>query len=145
MKKFFKDWSIFEIILLIASPLVILTVGLIFKSDALTMLASIVGVLCVLFTAKGLAVSQFLGIAIAILYSIVSYRNGYYGEMIIYLVIMLPMHIWGVIEWLKHKNKNTNTVEVNSIKWQEWVVVAICSVIVFMGFYFLLKALYFFY
>ena len=141
MKKLFKDWSIFEIILLITSPLIVLVVGIIFKSDVLTMITSIVGIICALLLAKGLVLGQFFGIAIVILYSIVSFKNGFYGEMLIYLVIMLPMYIWGVLEWLKHKNGETKSVEVNSIKWKEWLTVAICSAIVFICFYFLLKAL----
>ncbi len=141
MKKLFKDWSVFEIILLITSPLIVLLVGIIFKNNLLTIITSIVGIICALLLAKGLASGQFFGIAIVILYSIVSYKNGFYGEMLIYLIIMLPMYIWGIIEWLKYKNRETKSVEVNSIKWKEWLIVAICSIIAFIGFYFLLKAL----
>lgn len=141
MKKLFKDWSVFEIILLITSPLIVLLVGIIFKSDVLTMITSTVGIICALLLAKGLVLGQFFGIAIVILYSIVSYKNGFYGEMLIYLIIMLPMYIWGIIEWLKHKNGETKSVEVNSIKWKEWLIVALCSIVAFIGFYFLLKAL----
>lgn len=141
MKKLFKDWSVFEIILLTTSPLIVLLVGIIFKSDVLTMMTSIVGIICALLLAKGLILGQFFGIAIVILYSIVSYKNGFYGEMLIYLIIMLPMYIWGIIEWLKHKNGETKSVEVNSIKWKEWLIVVLCSIVIFIGFYFLLKSL----
>ena len=141
MKKFFKNLSIFEIILFIASPLIVLSVGIVFKSDWLTIITSLVGIFCALFLAKGLVIGQFFGIAIALLYSIVSFKNGFYGEMLIYLFIMFPMYIWGIIEWLKHKNKETKSVEINSIKWKEWLIVAICSIVIFIGFYFLLKAL----
>ena len=141
MKKLFKDWSVIEIILLITSPLIVLLVGIIFKSDVLTMITSTVGIICALLLAKGLVLGQFFGIAIVILYSLVSYKNGFYGEMLIYLIIMLPMYIWGIIEWLKHKNGETKSVEVNSIKWKEWLIVALCSIVAFIGFYFLLKAL----
>ena len=141
MKKLFKDWTIFERILLITSPLIVLVFGIIFKNDALTIITSIVGIMCALLLAKGLVLGQFLGIAIAILYSIVSFKNAFYGEMLIYLIIMLPMYIWGIIEWLKHKNEETKSVEVNSIKWKEWIIVALCSIVAFIGFYFLLKAL----
>lgn len=141
MKNIFKNWTLFEILLLTVSPLVVLTVGIIFKSDALTIITSIVGIICALLLAKGLVLGQFFGIAIVVLYSIVSYKNRYYGEMLIYLAIMLPMYIWGIIEWLKHKNGETKSVEINSIKWKEWLLVAICALFSFIAFYFLLKAL----
>ena len=90
---------------------------------------------------KGISHWTIFGIAIVILYSIVSYKNGFYGEMLIYLVIMLPMYIWGIVEWLKHKDGETKSVEVNSIKWKEWLIVVLCSIVAFIGFYLLLKAL----
>ena len=141
MKNIFKNWTLFEILLLTVSPLIVLTVGIIFKSDALTIITSIVGIICALLLAKGLVLGQFFGIAIVVLYSMVSYKNRYYGEMLIYLAIMLPMYIWGIIEWLKHKNGETKSVEVNSIKWKEWLLVVICALFSFIAFYFLLKAL----
>jgi hypothetical protein len=36
--------------------------------------------------------------------------------MLIYLVIMLPMFVWGIVEWLNHKDGETKGVKVNSIK-----------------------------
>lgn len=35
---------------------------------------------------------------------------------------MLPMYIIGIISWLKHQNKETNSVEVNTIKTKEWII-----------------------
>lgn len=141
MKKLFKNWSIFEIMLMTLSLLIVLVVGLIFESDMLTIMTSIVGIICALLLAKGLIIGQFFGIAIVVLYSILSYKNAFYGEMIIYLVIMLPMYIWGIVEWFKHKNQETKSVQINSIKKKEWLIVSISSIVAFIGFYFLLKVL----
>ena len=67
MKKLFNRWSVLELILLFMGPTIALTVGLIFKSDVLTILAAIVGIICALLLAKGLVVGQFFGIAIVAL------------------------------------------------------------------------------
>lgn len=141
MKKLFKGWSWVELTLLIASPIIVLVVGVVFESDVLTVIASIVGIICALLLAKGLVIGQFFGIAIAVLYSIVSFKNKFYGEMLVYLVIMLPMYIWGIVEWIRHRNIERKRVEVNSITWKEWVIVSLCSVLAFIGFYFFLRAL----
>ena len=137
LKKVFKGWSLFECLLLFTSVLSIIIVGAIFKSDLLTMLTSIVGVTCALLLAKGLVLGEFFGIAIVVLYSLVSYKNGFYGEMIIYIGIMLPMYVWGVFEWIKHKNSKTNSIEVNEISKKEWAIVSFIAVILFVVFYFL--------
>ena len=141
LKEFFRNWTIFEICLLVLSPIIVLTVGIVFHSDALTIITSIVGICCALLLAKGFVLGQFFGVSIVVLYSIVSFRNAFYGEMIIYIVIMLPMYIWGIIEWIKHKNNRTGSVEVNTIKWKEWLIISLCAVAIFVGFYFLLKTL----
>ena len=141
MLKFLNKWSMFEIILLVSSVLITVMFGIIFKSDILTVVTSLVGILCALLLAKGLVSGQLVGIAIVILYSLVSYKNGFYGEMIIYIGIMLPMYVWGIFEWIKHKNSKTNSIEVNEISKKEWAIVSFIAVILFVVFYFLLKKL----
>lgn len=89
--------------------------------------------------AKGKIESQFFGIVVCLLYSYISYKNKYYGEVIFYLLIMLPMSIGGIISWITHKSKKTDTVEVNKISLKEWILLAFMSIVVFIGLYNLLK------
>ena len=137
--KLLKDWTKFEKSLLFASVILVVLVGLIFKVELLTTICSIVGIITALLLAKGKNLGQVFGLLIVVLYSIVSYQNKYFGEVIIYLFIMLPMYIIGIISWLKHHNKETNSVEVNNIKMKEWIIVSIISIIAFINIYFLLK------
>jgi len=139
LKSILKDWTMFEKILLFGSVILVSLVGLIFKSDLLTTICSIVGIITALLLAKGKNLGQIFGLLIVALYTIVSFKNGYYGEVIIYLCIMLPMYIMGIISWIKHQNKDTNTVEVNKIKLKEWIIVLIISIIAFVIIYFLLE------
>lgn len=137
--KFFQDWTKLERILLFGSVILVSLVGVIFKSDLLTTICSIVGIVTALLLAKGKNLGQIFGLLIVALYSIVSFKNGFYGEVIIYLFIMLPMYIIGIVSWIRHQSKETNTVEVNEIKKKEWIIVSFVSVVVFIGIYFLLK------
>ena len=138
--KLLKDWTKFEKILLFSSVILVGLVGIIFKAEMLTTFCSFVGIITALLLAKGKNLGQIFGLLIVALYSIVSFRNKYYGEVIIYLCIMLPMYIIGIISWLKHQSKETNSVEVNTIKTKEWIIVSIASILAFIGIYFLLKA-----
>jgi len=135
-----KDWTKFEKTLLFTSVILVALVGIIFKSEILTTICSIAGIITALLLAKGKNLGQIFGLLIVALYSIVSFKNKYYGEVIIYLCIMLPMYIIGIVSWLKHQNKETNSVEVNTIKIKEWIIVSIASILAFIGIYFLLKA-----
>ena len=75
----FKDWTKFETFLLFASIILVALVGIIFKSDLLTTICSIVGIITALLLAKGKNLGQIFGLLIVVLYSIVSFKNRYYG------------------------------------------------------------------
>ena len=135
-----KDWNKLEKVLLFGSIILVSIVAIIFKSDLLTTICSIEGIITALLLAKGKNLGQVFGVIITILYSIVSFKNKFYGEVIIYIVLMLPMYIIGIISWARHQNKKTNTVDVNKIDSKEWFLVFIVSIIVFISIYFLLKS-----
>ena len=105
MKKCFKDWSKFEIILLLSSITIVIIAGIICKSNLLTIACSLMGIFCALTQAKGKVISQLIGLVLVVLYSILSFQNRYYGEVIIYVFIMLPLFISGIISWIKNLNK----------------------------------------
>ena len=138
--KLLKDWSNFEKILLFGSIIIVSIVGIVFKSDVLTVSCSIVGIITALLLAKGKNLGQVFGLLITILYSIVSYKNKYYGEVLIYALLMLPMYVIGIFTWINHKSEKTDSVEINSIKKKEWIIVSVISIGVFIGIYYLLKA-----
>ena len=135
-----KGWNLFEKILLFGSILFISLTGLVFHADLLATLCSILGVITVLLLAKGNNYVNVLGVLISILYSIVSYRNKYYGEILIYIFLMMPMYTIGIFTWLRHKNKDTDSVEINTISKREWILTLLVSCIIFVGIYNLLKA-----
>lgn len=135
-----KDWSKFEKTLLFGNIIVVSTIGIIFKADLLTTACSIIGINTALLLAKGKNLGQLLGILITLLYSILSFKNKYYGEVLIYVFLMLPMFVVGTFSWIKHQNKKTNSVEINNIKAKEWIIVSIIFIGVFIGIYYVLKA-----
>jgi len=138
--KLLKEWTIFEKILLFGSIIVISSVGLVFKADLLTTSCSLLGIITVLLIAKGKNIGQVLGVLVTIMYSIVAYKNKYYGEVLINLLLMLPLYTIGIITWINHKDEKTNFVEINSIQKKEWITVAIVFLGIFMGIYILLKS-----
>ena len=139
MKKIFKDWTIFEKSLLCFSVVIVSLVGILTKSSFLPTITSIVGIITALLLAKGKNLGQTFGILIVILYSTLSFKNRFYGEVIVYVCLMLPMYIMGTISWIRHQNKKTNTVDVNTIKVKEWIIAILVSIITFVLIYLLLK------
>lgn len=139
MKKIFKDWTKFELVLLFGSLLIVTVTGVLCNSTVLTIICSITGILCALTQAKGKIISQFIGLVLVVLYSILSFQNKFYGEVLIYIFIMLPLFVSGIVSWIRNLNKETKIVNENELTKKEWIVLAIISLVLFVGLYYLLK------
>lgn len=110
------------------------------KENVTTLIASYIGVTSLIFCAKGNPVGQILMIIFSIIYAVISYSFAYYGEMITYLGMTLPMAVFSLVSWLKNPYKgNRAEVTVNRIKGKEWVFMLILSATVTFIFYFILR------
>lgn len=139
IKEYFKSWNKFEIIWVIVSTIAVIISGIVVKSEIITMASSIAVIITAVLQAKGKIESQFFSILVFLLYSYVSYKNRYYGEVICNLFILLPISIMAIISWITHKNTKTDTVEINEVKFKEWIVLFFISIAAFIGLYNLLK------
>lgn len=140
MLNFFKKFTLFEKLLLVISIIVLLATGIIFNSSIVTIICTVLFVLAIMLIAKGNYLGQIIGIVVTILYSYISYKNRYYGEIIINIGIVLPLYILGIISWIKHENKETKTVKINQIRFKEWLIALVLSIGVYFGIYYLLKS-----
>lgn len=109
--------------------------------DILTLIAAIIGVTSLIFAAKGNVWSQILMIIFSILYSIISYRFHYYGEMITYLGMSLPMAISSTITWLKNPSGNGNEVKIQKLESKHIIGIVLFGGLITFVFYIILKKL----
>ena len=141
MKKLFTYFSKMELILWSVSVIFIIGSFYIFDRESyLTLIASLIGVTSLIFNAKGNPIGQALMIAFSLLYGVISYTFAYYGEMITYLGMTMPMAFFALVAWLKNPYKgNKAEVKVNSIGKTEQVLMWLLTVGVTVLFYFILK------
>ncbi len=130
-----------EIILWCAGAAVIILSFVIFdKESYLTLVASLIGVTSLIFNAKGNPAGQLLMIIFSLLYGIISYSFAYYGEMITYLGMTMPMSFFALTSWLRNPYKgNKAEVRVNSIRKKELLLIFPLTALVTVIFYFILK------
>lgn len=137
----FKYFSKFELLLWILSILVITISFLV--SDGynwLVLTASLVGATELIFVSKGDVIGQVLTVVFGSLYAIISFKFRYYGEMITYLGMAIPIAVLSVISWLKNPYKDDKPeVKVNSLNSFQIKFMIISTVIVTVIFYFILK------
>ena len=112
------------------------------RSNVLALVASLIGVTSLIFYAKGNLIGHVLMIAFCILYAVISFSSAYYGEMLTYLCMALPMTVFGLVTWFKNPfEKGKAEVKVNEVKPKEYALMALLTVIVTVAFYFILRAL----
>lgn len=140
--KSYKGYNILDLILILIGMVVVAISGILFGSKWYIIVSTLLGLLCVFTQAKGKVSTQFIGIVYFCFYIFISYTQKYYGEALLYLIIMLPMYIYGVINWLANRDKKENVVIVKSnLSKKEWIISSICFVGVAVGIFFLLKIL----
>lgn len=111
------------------------------SGDTLSLIASLVGVSSLIFLARGFAFGNVLMIIFSILYGIISFTFDYYGEVITYLCMTMPMAVVSLISWLRHPYKKSAEVEVSKLTRGKIFFTLVSSTVVTVAFYFILKAL----
>ena len=141
MTKLKNYFSKTDITLWTSSVILIITSFCLFdRENYLTLCASLIGVTSLIFNAKGNPFGQLLMVIFSLLYGIISYTFAYYGEMITYLAMTMPMAVFALISWLKNPfNGNKAEVKINSITAKETIFMWLTTVLITAIFYFILK------
>lgn len=131
--------SKFEAILWIASTLIMtVTFFLGSERDGFVLAATLVGAAALIFTAKGNVVGQILWIIFAGLYTVVSLKQAYYGEVITYVFMTGGIAVLSTIEWIRHPYSR-GTVRVGHPSRRALALVGILTVAVTIVLYFVLR------
>ena len=125
-----KEW-----LLWLGSLLIVILSNLVSGSvDVLTLIAVCVCITSLIFAAKGNVWAQILMIVFSILYGIISWRFRYWGEMITYLGMTMPMAVWSTITWIRNPSKNGNEVEIQKLNRKHIAGLSVFSVAVTVAF-----------
>ena len=140
IKSLINYFTVFERCLWLSSIALITVSFLLFdRSSYLSLAASLIGVTALIFCAKGNPVGQLLMIVFAMIYGYISFTFAYYGEMMTYLCMSLPMAAVSFISWIRNPYKgNKSEVQIARVGKKEFAVIALISVVVTVVSYFIL-------
>ncbi len=134
-----KNLSIFEKKLWTLSTLLIIVSFIISKNINIPIIiASLIGVSALTFVAKGDVLGQALTVAFSVVYAIISYEMKYYGEMITYLGMTMPIALLSIYTWLSNPYCE-NEVSINKLSKKQYLILFFLSVVVTIIFYYILK------
>lgn len=109
--------------------------------DVLTLVSACVGITSLIFAAKGNVWAQILMVLFSILYGLISWQFRYWGEMITYIGMTMPMAVWSTITWIKNPSESGQEVAIQKLTRKHVAGIAAAGVIVTAVFYMILKAL----
>lgn len=141
MKNLIGSLTKAELILWMTSLLLITLFFVLFdKQNYLALLSSLIGATSLIFCAKGHPIGQVMIIIFSMIYGYISYTFSYFGEMLTYVCMTLPMAVLSLIEWVRNPfKKGEPEVKVNKISKKEIPFICIITLVVTLIFYFVLK------
>lgn len=141
LEKIFGKLTKFEWILWLTSLTAVITCSILAKSDWMNVTASAIGVTALIFVAKGLPVGQFLTVVFSLFYALVSFQYHYWGEMITYLGMSMPIALFSFLSWLRHPfSEESAEVKIERISLKKWLLLILATLVVTIAFYFILGA-----
>ena len=132
----------FETCLCLVSVLVIV-IGFCFaqEKDVLNLVSSLIGVISLIYIAKGNLFGEILSLIFGLLYAFISYQNRLFSELITYGFMYVPLTIATIVTWFRHPYKDEKTVEITKTSLKLFLLIVLLGFIVTIIFYFLLKYL----
>lgn len=141
IKDSFKNLNKLELTILLTSEIIIILTFLLNKEkNILSLISSMLGGISLIFLAKGDYFGHIISIIFSITYIIIAYQCKYYGEIFIYLILMIPLSIISIIVWKKNQSKE-HVVKVNKITKKDTLLIIIITLLIGIFFYFILKSL----
>ena len=140
IKKYFADWNKFEKTFLILGLFASVLSSIIFGGTIIDTLYTSLYLITALLMSKGKVECYFVGFVSVFFYGIVSFNQGYYGELIITAFLTFPIMIIGIISWLRHQDKEEDTVIISSLSKKEVIIALLSQFVLFWIYYFILKA-----
>lgn len=139
LKEYFSDWTKFELGLLIIGLSISIFSSIIFNGNVIDTLYTSSYLITALLMAKGKVECYLVGFVSIFFYGIVSYNQGYYGELLITAFLTFPIMIIGIRSWLKHQDEKDDVVMINSLSKPEIVISFASQLLLFWLYYFILK------
>lgn len=133
-----REWILWIISLLIVG------ISNILAGDVLpsTFYGTLIGVTALIFLAKGNVWGQILTVVFSILYAITAYKFKYFGEMITYLGMTMPIAVMSIVTWIKNPyEKGKDEVKIHYLTKMQKIMMIVLTIIVTWIFYYILKLL----
>ena len=126
---------------IIFSSIILLTIAIsIYMNDSkIALVSAICGMSYTILAGKGKVSCYFIGIIGTICYCYLSYKNGFWGNLLLYALYYFPMEIIGIFKWLKHLKKDKQEIIKTKLSKKEKIIYLTLAIIFSIIVSFILK------
>ena len=110
IKNEFNNFGKYERILFPIIILLIVIISIIIGDNKIALVSAICGISYTILAGKGKISCYFIGMIGTFCYSYLSFINGFFGNLALYMLYYFPMEIIGIYKWKKHLKKETQEV-----------------------------------
>lgn len=111
LKAELNGWKKCEVIALCLIFALIIVNAFVVKDSIVAVISAVCGILYSAIAGKGKVSCYLFGLTGTCCYSWLSFENGLWGNLLLYMCYYFPMQILGIFEWKKHLKKETKEIE----------------------------------
>ncbi len=140
IKKEFQGWGKIERFIFPLEILFIALISLYMKDSKVALVSAICGICATILAGKGKISCYFFGIVSNICYSYISFKNSFWGNLVLNMFYYLPMQFVGISKWKNHLKKETHEIYKTRLSNKERIIYSliVCLASLF-GYFILLK------
>lgn len=106
----FSGLGKYERIIFPSILLFIFILSVIIKDNIIAVISAIFGISYTILAGKGRVLCYYFGLAGTLCYSYISFRNGLFGNLTLYICYYFPMQILGIFKWQKHLKSDSREI-----------------------------------
>lgn len=139
IKKELDGWGKFERVLFPACIVLIILISLYMKDSKVALISAICGISYTILAGKGKISCYFIGLCGTLCYSFISWKNGLFGNLCLYILYYFPMQILGIFKWKQNLKKDVQEIKKTKLSTKErWTYLLITLVLTIFCYFILL-------
>lgn len=139
IKKELTGWGRIERILFPLGIILIILVSLYMNDSKIALISAICGISYTILAGKGKISCYLFGLSGTLCYAYLAFKNGLYGNLILYLMYYFPMQILGIFQWKKHLKKEAQEIIKTTLSSKERLLYLLSALIFTVAVYFALR------
>ena len=141
IKEEFKNFGKYERVLFPLVIFSIIVISIIIGDNKIALVSAICGISYTILAGKGKISCYFIGMIGTFCYSYLSFVNGFFGNLALYMLYYFPMEIIGIYKWKKHLKKEVREVIKTRLTNKERVIYLLVALILSLVVSFVLKTM----